>query len=118
LLRLLRSQDKDSGEYPKFNIEHVKALVTLICHLAAQHQELLRRAVSLLEQASAQNQSPLKTALLGNYCDRFIELHHQRIAATHPEPEILSALAWKLLISLLFYSGNNGRCLLWAAIFE
>ena len=110
---------KSSGGRKKLDVEEARSLVLIICYLANQHQELLRRGVSLLEQAIEQNKQPYQTALLGNYLDRFINYYHGRISETqHISPEFLSNLAWKLLIDLLFYSGQNGHRLLWVAIFN
>ncbi|MEM9510936.1 MAG: DUF3038 domain-containing protein [Cyanobacteria bacterium P01_E01_bin.35] len=118
-LRSSNPKRKSSGGRKKLDVEEARALVIIICHLASQHQELLRRAVCLLEQVTAQNKPPHQTALLGNYLDQFINYYQERIS-NNPDisSEALSALAWKLLIDLLFYSGNNGHRLLWVAIFD
>ena len=103
----------------KPDVEEVRSLVLIICYLANQHQELLRRAVSLLEQTIEQNKTPHQTALLGNYLDKFINYYYERINnSANFSIEALSELAWRLLISLLFYSNNNGHRLLWIAIFD
>lgn len=110
---------KITGEEKKLSVEEARSLVLIICHLANQHQELLRRGVSLLEQVTEQNESPHQTTLLSNYLERFIDYYQKRI--THPQKisaEYLSDLAWKLLSDLLFYSGQNGHRLLWIAIFD
>ncbi|MEM7760468.1 MAG: DUF3038 domain-containing protein [Cyanobacteria bacterium P01_A01_bin.40] len=118
-LRSSNPKRKSSGGRKKLDVEEARALVIIICYLASQHQELLRRAVCLLEQVTAQNKPPHQTALLGNYLDQFINYYQERIS-NNPDisSEALSALAWKLLIDLLFYSGNNGHRLLWVAIFD
>ena len=120
LWRLRSSNPKrKSGGRKKLDVEEARSLVLIICHLANQHQELLRRAVCLLEQVSEQNKPPHQTALLGDYLDRFINYYRERITDSHQiTPESLSNLAWKLLIDLLFYSGQNGHRLLWVAIFD
>ncbi|MGL6341541.1 MAG: DUF3038 domain-containing protein [Waterburya sp.] len=108
-----------SGDRKKLDIEEARSLVLIICYLANQHQELLRRAVSLLEQVTIQNQAPHEVALLGNYLDKFINYYQARISNTSDiSSTFLTQLAWKLLIDLLFYSGNNGHRLLWLAIFD
>ncbi len=118
-LRAANPQRKSSGGRKKLDVEEARAIVLIICHLAHQHQELLRRAVSLLEQATEQERSPHQTALLGNYLDKFINYHQERIGGSgQNNSESLSYLAWKLLIDLLFYSGDNGHRLLWIAIFD
>jgi hypothetical protein len=118
-LRSSNPKRKTTGGRKKLDIEEARSLVLIICYLANQHQELLRRGVSLLEQVTEQNESPHQTALLGNYLDRFINYYQERIA--NPQNislESLSYLAWKLLSDLLFYSGQNGHRLLWVAIFD
>lgn len=114
------SNPKDKTfERKKLDVEEARSLVLIICYLANQHQELLRRGVSLLEQVTEQNEPPQQTALLGNYLDRFINYYQERIAnPQHISSESLAYLAWKLLSDLLFYSGQNGHRLLWGAIFD
>ena len=117
-LRSSNPKRKSSGGRKKLDVEEARSLVLIICYLANQHQELLRRGVSLLE-ATEQNKPLERTALLDNYLDRFINYYHERIAEPpHISPEFLSNLAYKLLIDLLFYSGQNGHHLLWGAIFD
>jgi len=118
-LRTSNPKRKTSGGRKKLDVEEARSLVLIICHLAKQHQELLRRGVSLLEQVAEQEGELHKIALLGNYLDRFINLYQERIAASHnTSSEYLTFLAWKLLSDLLFYSGQNGHRLLWVAIFD
>ncbi|ELS01230.1 Protein of unknown function (DUF3038) [Xenococcus sp. PCC 7305] len=106
-----------SGGRKKLDVEEARSLVLIICYLAQQEQELLRRAVSLLEQIASQNKPPHQTALLGDYLDKFINLYQERMELQQEiTPEKLSNLALKLLVDLLFYSGNNGHRLLWLAI--
>lgn len=116
-LRASNPHRKSSGGRKKLDVEEARSLVLIICYLANKHQELIRRAVSLLEQVSEQNKSPHETALLGDYLDRFINFYQERIE-TKISSESLSNLAFKLLIDLLFYSGDRGHRLLWLAIFE
>lgn len=118
-LRASNPQRKSSGGRKKLDVEEARSLVLIICFLANQHQELLRRAVSLLEQATSQNKSPHQIALLGNYLDQFINYYQERITnSSDLSSSLVSQLAWKLLIDLLFYSGQNGHRLLWIAIFD
>lgn len=118
-LRQSNPHRKSSGGRKKLDVEEARSLVLIICHLAKQHQELIRRAVSLLEQVTAQNKQPHHTALLGDYLDRFINYYQERIEVQAPtSTESLSQLALKLLIDLLFYSGNRGHRLLWLAVFD
>jgi hypothetical protein len=114
---LPRSDSED--EIPRnqeLEIKKARSLVLIICHLARQHQELIRRAVSLLEQATEENQQPEQITLLANYLDKFLKIYQEnkdRISL-----EDISQLALKNLIDLLFYSGNNGHDLLWSVILE
>lgn len=106
-----------SGGRKKLDVEEARSLVLIICYLAKEEQELLRRAVGLLEQVSSQNKPPHQTALLGDYLDKFINLYQERMEPQQEiNPDKLSSLALKLLIDLLFYSGNNGHRLLWLAL--
>lgn len=118
-LRSANPHRQTSGGRKKLDVEEARSLVLIICYLAQKHQELLRRAVTLLEQATDQNKLPYEISLLGNYLDRFINYYQERITTdSDRQTEYLSNLAWKLLISLLFYSGKNGHRLLWIAIFD
>ncbi|MGK7950627.1 MAG: DUF3038 domain-containing protein [Xenococcaceae cyanobacterium] len=110
---------KSSGGRKKLDVEEARSLVLIICYLAKQNQELLRRAVTLLEQVTQQQQEPHHTALLGEYLDKFINMYQERMQTEAKiTPEILADLALKLLVDLLFYSGKNGHRLLWLAILE
>ena len=118
-LRSSNPQRQSSGGRKKLDVEEARSLVLIICHLANKHQELLRRAVTLLEQATEQNSPPHQISLLGNYLDNFTNYYQARInfSADYSSDRVAN-LAWKLLIALLFYSGNNGHRLLWVAIFD
>lgn len=92
--------------------ESIRSLILVICYLANQHQELLRRSICLLEQVWEQNRSPDETTLLSSYKNRFISLYQTRINSCCNSDVELALLAWKLAIALLFYSGENGSSLL------
>ena len=109
---------KSAGGRKKLDIEEARSLVLIIAHLAKQHRELLRRAVALLEQMTAQNHPPYQTQLLGDYLDNFTNIYQERMAATEISPDFLYQLAFKLLIDLLFYSANNGHRRLWLALLD
>jgi len=118
-LRASNPQRKSTGGRKKLDVEEARSLVLIICHLANQHQELLRRAIHLLEQATEQYEEPYQTTLLGDYLDKFINFYQERIVEKPDiSPTCLSELALKLLIALLFYSGKNGHRLLWLAVFD
>jgi hypothetical protein len=110
---------KGQGGRKKLDVEEARALVLIGCHLAKTHQELIRRAVALLEQVTEQHREPHQTALLGDYLDNFSNTYQERMeegetVASHR----LTNLALKLLIDLLFYSAPNGPRRLWLALLD
>jgi hypothetical protein len=110
---------KSSGGRKKLDVEEARALVLIVCHLAKQHHELIRRAVALLEQITEQNKAPHQTALLGDYLDTFTNNYRDRMDEEESiSSEHLSRLALKLLIDLLFYSAANGHRRLWLALLD
>ena len=118
-LRAANPYRQSSGGRKKLDVEEARSLVLIICYLAQKHQELLRRAVTLLEQATEQNKPPQEISILGDYIDNFVNYYQERMTTNlNYHSKDLSDLAWKLLISLLFYSGKNGHRLLWIAIFD
>jgi Protein of unknown function (DUF3038) len=95
------------------------ALVLICCHLAKHHHELIRRAIALLEQLTDQNREPHQAALLGDYLDTFHNTYQDRMEDGEAvSPEILTHLALKLLIDLLFYGSTNGARRLWIALLD
>lgn len=120
LWRLRQSSPLRKGQgRKKLDVEEARSLVFIICHLAKQQQELIRRAVALLEQLAEQNQAPHRAALLGDYLDSFCNLYQERMEAGEDvAPDQLSHLALKLLIDLLFYSGPGGPRRLWLALLD
>ncbi len=110
---------RGQGGRKKLDVEEARALALISCHLARHHQELIRRAVALLEQLTEQNREPHQAALLGDYLDAFHNMYQERMeegeAAT---PAHLTHLALKLLIDLLFYSSTGGVRRLWLALLE
>jgi len=110
---------KGQGGRKSLDINEVRSLVLIVCHLAKEHQEFIRRAVGLLEQVRIQNQSPHRTALLSNYIDAFsnayqVSMNDGNIISSQQ----LTFLALKLLIDLLFYSGAGGVRRLWFTLLE
>ncbi|CCI01656.1 DUF3038 domain-containing protein [Microcystis aeruginosa] len=96
----------------KLSLADIRSLVLLLCHLAQKKQELIRRAVILLEQVGTQGEEPVKTTLLGNYIDNF-RLKYPEISENNLSDSSLTSLAWKLLIDLFFYSSPRSHLLLW-----
>lgn len=120
LWRLRQSSPLRKGQGRKrLDVEEARSLVLIICHLTSQHQELIRRAVALLEQLTEQGREPHQVALLGDYLDRFTNFYQERMEETRePSPAELTHLALKLLIDLLFYSVPNGSRRLWLALLD
>lgn len=108
---------KSSGGRKKLDVEEARSLVLIICHLAEQQQENIRRACALLEQMTEQGQEPHRAALLGDYLDNFSNTYQERMEEDEDiSPELLVRLAFKLLIDLLFYGAKNGHRRLWLAL--
>ena len=101
-----------------FTLEELRSLILIICYINQQYKELIRRAVNLLEQMTAQDKDPAKTTLLGNYLEKFRYFHPKKPNEVNLSSEQLVQLAWKLLIDLLFYSGDNGYDRLWLALLD
>jgi hypothetical protein len=118
-LRQSNPMRKSSGGRKKLDVEEARSLVFMICYLAKQHQELIRRAVALLEQMAEQNSEPHRVALLGDYLDTFSNTYQDRMEqGENISPDWLTQLALKLLIDLLFYSSPNGHRRLWLALLD
>lgn len=110
---------KGQGGRKKLDVEEAKSLVLITCYLAKQHQELIRRAVGLLEKIAANNQEPHQNALLGDYIDGFCNTYQERMEEDEKiSTDLLTNLAVKLLIDLLFYSSSNGHRRLWLTLLD
>ncbi len=110
---------KGEGGRKKLDIEEARSLVLISCYLAKQHQELIRRAIDLLEQVTQNNSEPHKTALLGDYLDAFNNTYGERMEDNdNVSTEKLTQLALKLLLDLLFYSSPGGHRRLWLALLD
>ena len=120
LWRLRQASPLRKGQGRKrLDIEEARGLVLIACHLAKQHQELIRRAVALLEQLTEQNREPHQAALLGDYLDKFSNTYQERMEdGDSTMPSELTLLALKLLIDLLFYSAPSGSRRLWMALLD
>lgn len=108
---------KGEGGRKKLDVEEARSLVLISCYLAKQHQELIRRAVALLEQVAENNEQPHKAALLGDYIDAFSNTYQERMD-DNISTDVLTNLALKLLIDLLFYSGPSGHRRFWLALLD
>ena len=110
---------KGEGGRKKLDVEEARSLVLISCYLAKQHQELIRRAVALLEQVAQNNSEPHKAALLGDYMDAFTNTYQERMEEDDQiSTDVLANLALKLLIDLLFYSGPGGHRRFWLALLD
>ncbi|MEB3177777.1 MAG: DUF3038 domain-containing protein [Nostocaceae cyanobacterium] len=110
---------KGQGGRKKLDVEEARALVMISCYLAKQHQELIRRAVALLEGMAENNREPHQAALLGDYIDAFTNTYEERMEEDDKiTTDLLTHLALKLLIDLLFYSGPGGHRRLWLALLD
>lgn len=103
----------------KLDVDEARALVLISCHLAVNHRDTIRQAVAHLEKALANHQPPHRIALLGDYLDAFSNAYQERMEAdTTSTPDEHNALALKLLVDLLFYSGQGGARKLWLALID
>ncbi|MBE9193413.1 DUF3038 domain-containing protein [Gloeocapsopsis crepidinum LEGE 06123] len=110
---------KGEGGRKKLDVEEARSLVLISCYLAKQHQEVIRRAVALLEQVTQNNEAPYKAALLGDYIDAFSNTYQERMEEDeNVSTDVLTQLALKLLIDLLFYSSPGGHRRLWLALLD
>jgi len=110
---------KGQGGRKKLDVEEARSLVLIICYLAKQHQELIRRAVGLLEQMAENHREPHQTALLGDYIDAFCNTYQERMEEDeNVSTDSLTHLALKLLVDLLFYSPSGGYRRLWLALID
>ncbi len=110
---------KGSGGRKKLDVEEARSLVLICCHLAKQQQELIRRAVALLEQLTEQNRPPHQASLLGDYLDNFCNTYQERMEDIETiSTDNLTHLGLKLLIDLLFYSSPGGHRRLWLALLD
>jgi len=119
LWRLRQSNRFRQGEggRKQLDVEEARSLVLITCYLAKQHQELIRRAVALLEQLAQENREPHSVALLRDYLDTFSNIY-QRRWEDKISTDVLTQIALKLLIELLFYSGTDGHRRLWLALLD
>ncbi|CEJ45166.1 DUF3038 domain-containing protein [Umezakia ovalisporum] len=110
---------KGQGGRKKLDVEEARSLVLIICYLAKQHQELIRRAVGLLEQMAENKRKPHQAALLGDYIDAFCNTYQERMEEDEQiTTDLLTHLALKLLVDLLFYSAPGGHRRFWLALID
>ncbi|MBW4613834.1 MAG: DUF3038 domain-containing protein [Desmonostoc vinosum HA7617-LM4] len=110
---------KGQGGRKKLDVEEARSLVLITCYLAKQHQELIRRAVGLLEQMAESQREPHQAALLGDYIDAFCNTYQERMEEDDQiSTDLITNLALKLLVDLLFYSAPGGHRRLWLALID
>ncbi|MBK1990326.1 DUF3038 domain-containing protein [Sphaerospermopsis aphanizomenoides BCCUSP55] len=110
---------KGQGGRKKLDVEEARSLVLITCYLAKQHQELIRRAVGLLEQIAVKKQEPHQNSLLGDYIDAFCNTYQERMEEDETiSTDLLTNLALKLMVDLLFYSSPAGHRRLWLALID
>lgn len=103
----------------KLDVDEARGLVLISSHLAQQHQATIRKAVTQLEAATAQQKPCHRVPLLGDYLDIFSNFYTERMAATSAlSPEQLRELALKLLVDLVFYSQPGGARRLWLTLLD
>jgi len=117
-LRQSNPMRKSQGGRKKLDVEEARSLVLITCYLAKQHQELIRRAVALLEQMAESHREPHQAALLGDYIDAFNNTYQERMEEDDTSTDAIAHLGLKLLIDLLFYSSPGGHRRLWLALID
>lgn len=120
LWRLRQASPLRKGQGRKrLDVDEARSLVLIICYLARDQNELIRRAVELLERLTEQGQEPHRAALLGDYIDNFSNAYQERMAdGEEVDPKALTYLSLRLLIDMLFYSAPKGSRRLWMTLFE
>lgn len=109
---------KGSGGRKKLDVEEARSLVLMSCHLAQTHHQKIRQAIELLERTTQAQQPPHRTAVLGDYLDRFTNIYEDRMELEQSSTDDMTELAFKLLIDLLFYSGSQGPQRLWMLLLD
>ncbi|MEB3342220.1 DUF3038 domain-containing protein [Okeania sp.] len=90
-------------------VETAQSLILVICHLAKQHQALIRRAVALMEQIGTQSSKPESVTLLREYICNFKKAYQNYYYnCENTTLDNSEKLAQKLLVDLLFYSAPQG----------
>jgi predicted RNA-binding protein with RPS1 domain len=93
-------------------LEEVAIFVQVCSYLCQQHQELIRRAVSLMEQLAGEGTDPWLATLLDSYSQSL------GVYYSHVNSHKLRQLGAKLLLDLLFYSSAYGQERLWRRCVE
>jgi hypothetical protein len=106
------------GGRKKLDVEEARSLVLIVCHLAKNHTDAIRQAVTLLQQAATEQKPPHQYQILGNYLDAFTNSYQERMQDSDRSGDSLEQLGLKLLVDLLFYSTPNGHRRLWLTLLD
>lgn len=113
------SESVEVEESERLNEEDLRSLVLIISHLAKQHQELIRRAVALLEQLTEEKRQLNTSSLLDDYINTFSKLYSEGMKHQQTlSPDALTQQALKKIMDLLFYSTSSGHQRLWYSLLE
>jgi hypothetical protein len=116
---LTETETPEMEDSPKLNVEDLRSLVLIISHLAKQHQELIRRAVALLEQLTEEQREIHTASLLADYITTFTKLYSEGMKHEITlSPDALTQRALKKIMDLLFYSTSSGHQRLWFSLLE
>lgn len=108
----LLSQPQDNPLGSPLTSPELAFSIQFLSYLCQQHQELIRRAVSLMEQMTKEGKDPWQISLLKDYNQRLIASHSPRVLQlTEREFHQWSG---KILLDLLFYSSPYGQPRLWS----
>ena len=101
--RFEQSKSAGNESLKQIDLETIKSNILIICHLARQYRDPIRRAVESLEQFYPNFR---QSQVLSDYLDSFTSFYLQ--GDCPPE-----RLALNLLVDLLFFSSNKGPLRLW-----
>lgn len=108
-----------SSSIEQLDIEQLRAVVSIVNHVAQKHQALVRQTIYLWQQTIRSAQLPLQSPSLAEYINNFITIYQTRLGRDNsPSVESLSTAALTLSIELLFYGSSNGHQRLWAALLQ
>ncbi len=106
-----------SSSLGQYNIQQIRALVSIFHHLAQQHQPLVRRNIDYWQQTVQADRLPLQSPQLADYIGNFITIYQARIGRSdNLSFEELAEIALNLTLGLLFYGSPNGHQRLWMAL--
>ena len=106
--------NKGTATDRQLEIATIRSFSQVISELAADSQELLCRAVSLIEQCQASEKDPSNIRLLADYLQRLRHLPAPPLVPGHADNAALTPeQSLGLLTELLFYSSQDGPRRLW-----